>query len=346
MNKKIIVIGLIVMMLAASSPVYAVSLNKNNGTDILEKEEKTDIEHYEDIDLVLDNSEAPIVQTVNNSENQTGYNVGWLNIETKGKGIKLFYPIDILRISHPVSTLQSPALNPFSLTFYMCYIVYNDPNATTKITSKDGNFTYINGSHSLVTGFIGSHGLFQFKLLINNGVIDGIGFPFVPHPLANIISSIVNLIPGAPFINSSKSLDDFLEPFVFMPTNLNATLPFANIRFFNIGKVWDRISNFTENNVMNFLKNFPIIFSKLGPALSMLPGLAFPGWALYAPWWFFPRTIPFPYQPIINSLVPGTLHSYSLFAWYNKEPNNKMLERCNKIQIFSEKWFGGVFEVN
>ncbi len=346
MKKKILVIGLIVMMLAASSPVYAVSLNKNNEIDILEKEEKKDIEQYENIDLVLDNSEESIVQTVNDSENQTGYNVGWLNIETKGKGIKLFYPIDVFRIAHPIPTLQSPSLNPFSLTFYMCYIVYDDPNATTKITKLNGEFKWINGSHSLVTGFIGSFGLQQFRLLINNGLIEGIGLPFVPHPLAGILSLIWNLIPGAPFVNSSKALNSFLEPFGFMPTNYNVSLPLSNIRLFNIGGIWDNISNFTQTDLVEFLEDFPLILSKINPILKMIPEAAIPGWAVYAPWWFFPRTIPFPYQPIINSLVPGTLHSYSLFAWYNKEPNDMMLGFCNKIQLFSEKRFGGVFEVD
>lgn len=339
MKKKLLVIGLVVMMIAAASPAYAVMLKTNSQEDSslendasYDKNLSSDIDAYEDIDLVIENSEEIMFQNINDSENTTGFKTGLLTIETKGRGLKRFYPISLFQIAHPfiVPPLTSH-WSPFRMECFLLHFVYNDSNASSKITSHDGEVTWINGSHSLFTFFYGSWGFYSFYLLINDGLLDA----FIPGGLPgfsiirNIFNSLwISLIPGAPFFKPPSALNDFIMPLFFWPANFNYTIDLSNIS--------------------EFFKNFPLLFPILNPFLNLIPNITLNAISFaFWPWLMLGYILPvpvLPFQPIINSLFSQEVKGYSSFVWYNKEPHPSMLERCDWWENFSEKWFGDIFQ--
>lgn len=327
MNKKILVIGLIAMMLVASSPVYAMKLDKE------EQNLRSDTESNEEVNLVLDSSQGEtILQLDNDSENQTGYKAGWLKVETKGKGIAVFYEIPVLKLSHSLSTLQYKDFNPFMVSYYLCYIIYNDENATTKITNTvSGNKTYINGTHSLISGFFGSQSLYFFGNLVTNGLFDGFGIDWMdnmnlrPHPIANIVKNILNKIPGFPIVNMTN-LGDFLSPFFFGPYNWGMQPTFQT----------PFISEIRENILDSILKiPVPVV-------ANMLYGLAQLGFGIgsnvlcFIPWMFMPRWLP--RVQMLNLIEPinktGIQSGYSVFTYWNENPKQERIDKVNGIQDF------------
>ncbi|MEF8847695.1 MAG: hypothetical protein V5A68_00995 [Candidatus Thermoplasmatota archaeon] len=322
MNKKIIVIGIITILLVYSSPAYAITVNTNKKKDSLEKNVSSDTEKLDEFDHVLKNFKNAVIET-NNSENQTGLNAGWFNIETKGKGLSAFYEIPVLSIHHHLPTPQYVDFNPFSVSYYICYIVYNDKNASTNITNTvTGDTIRLNGSHSLITGFFSSQSLYFFGNFVSRGVIDGffhtwldnIGFP---HPLGNLIKNILNKIPGFPIINMT-GLNSFLQPFFFGPYNWNTEPTFKTPFISEIReKLFDNLSEFP----------LPSNIAWLATALGINTLLAFP-------WFILPSWIP--RVQLLNFVEPlnktGNMSGYSLFVRYNENPNPKSLKRVESIQ--------------
>ncbi|MEF8879146.1 MAG: hypothetical protein V5A64_01985 [Candidatus Thermoplasmatota archaeon] len=336
MNRKIIAFGLISMMLIAALPISATAVDTDEQADFLEKEnfsETKEVNSDEDINLVLENPGETVLQTGSDSTGGKGHMAGWLTIQTKGKGFKIFLPINLLGIAHPMSALQYPELNPFGMEYYFGYIVYNDPNATTKITKRNGETKWINGSHSLFTTFFNSRSLSQVGMLFNDGLIDGLGGPQIPvHLLAAILSGIWNsLIPSAPLFDFTR-LHNFTSTFqswpLYFPSNFD---PLFDTPFLN------EIQKFPLPIISNLSGMLGLGIEDIGDISGLVTKMMiFAFGSILFQYLIVNRFTPF-LCPLISFIeaygwgfTPGP--SYSLFVGYNENPNPKILDGVQSVQ--------------
>ena len=317
MNKKIITIGLIALLLF-STPVYALNTKISSKKELSEEKIESNNDNST-TKININQAKNSFLKIIDNNDNNKNFKVGWIKVESEGKGLFLSMPLNIIRINVPIPTPQFPNFFPFRFQFFLTLCVYNDTNASTKITYHDGTVVYINQSHSLVFGMFKIQAMKFLEILLDSGIIDGFQRSqegntakgdIQKGPIAKIIYNFLNrTFKRYPFIDISDETVQFLETLKGKPAMYR-----PQIRIFDMPSI-NKIRGIVESILGG--STTELIFT-----YARLYGFMFPSA-------YFWNRMPIR-TSIIGFKIPLELNGFTPYIGWSNSP--KLLPLVQKIQ--------------
>jgi len=326
MIKKTIIIGIIILMLVSSSSISALNPRIKGETTILPHIDNTIIEN------IYENSKTNNSQDFIYSMDKINFEIGWIKINSTGKGFHAIIPLRVFRINAPIPTIQYHNFFSFRIDLFITLVVYNDSKAITNITVNGERLDPITGNHSFLMGMLKIPSIGPLRSLLKNGVIDGIQawqqlcvtygvFKGYLSP-AGILRWIRDKTIGKPVINLSdwkwrgEEVDEYLKALGGVPPRYQN----YNIKILN-GTRLNRWRDFFEENFPKMSEQ--IINKTLRYLVVLLPG------------YFWNR------MPIRTSFLhlemPQQLLGYTPFVIWGETSKLKKIVEC--LQFLPDDWF-------
>jgi hypothetical protein len=282
MNRRIFAI-IFSLLFLISTTVNALSLKTNNhNLDDVSK----DFSSSDSSKVILAQNQSTVSESLSNST--YGF-TGPSKINSTGKGLILIVPLQLAKFDIPVPNIQYNFF-PIRVNLFLIYCVYNDSNASTKITKMNGEVKWINGSHSLLLGMFSLPTINFLRFLLIDGLIDGarplqirfanlIGLP----PIALLLTKLRDMFLVEPLMNISDSLFNFLREMKGIPPNYKPINPVFDLPWIN--NIWQIRVN------------------------------------IYIYWQLFLNLVGIPVKPtLIGVIMPINQIGYTPFVIWNKDP--------------------------